>query len=370
MTERRKDKKNPHGLILFDRKKRDTLNSVERLDRDGRFYRLDYRADYGAFPIRFPVELFKLIKHSGCACFSGEDPSGEPIVGRNYDLGHLDAEKNPTGLNAAFTLTPEKGYRSVNFADAAWISFLKLPYYAGALDDGRTKLMPLLLLPYLTMDGMNEKGFFAAILALDVRPGEKPVEQREKGRKRTVVTMLLRELLDHAADVPEAIGIVKDLNVVHTLGHDYHLMIADAEGRSAVLEWRYDRLKVTETDAATNFYVGFDDAADCYWGDELKEAFHGPADVKKTYHYGYGHGYDRFDTIVRTLDGFPRHDGKAVFDAAEAKALLQSTAQDYTGGLTSLTQYSAVYHLKKRTVSVFLRDKNGDFDETFEFDIR
>ncbi len=353
-------KKNPHRLIFLNRSRVRTLESLRRVDPDGLLYEMNYTADCYKPAVVFPVQLLKLMKSGSCSCFSGRSPASSVLVGRNYDVPHKDKEGGITGLNVVFTLHPRGKFRSVNFADAAWVSMLGLPYQKGALDDGKTGLSPLLLIPYLTMDGMNEKGLCASILALDLKQGEKAVYQTEKGKKKVMITMLLRYMLDSCETIQEAEDLARKYNMVNTFGYDYHLFLADASGRSAVLEWRYNSLQITETDAVTNFYVSSDDAEDSYLNGKLKERFINDLKTEKSYRFGYGHGYERFKEVARTLDSRPHENGAAILTEEESLSLLSRVSQDYTGELTSMTQYSVLYDLTQKTATVSVQQKYED----------
>lgn len=336
------------GLVCLKASR--SFENLRRVDEGGTLYFADYTGNYYDPLISLP---FRLFRGGGCSAFIAENEKGEIITGRNYDLPHKDADGNVTGLNVVVKCRPKGRYSSVNIADAAFISFLKLPYFKGALDGGVTKL-PLVLLPYLCMDGLNEKGLCVSILALDTKPGEKPVCQKQPGKKTVMINQLLRILLDSCSCLDEAAETAGTYNLVSTFNYDYHLFVSDAFGDSAVFEWRNNSFTVTKTNASTNFYVGYDDACDCYYGDRLKERFEAYTGTKRNYRYGYGHGYARFAEVVKTLDGHNTPEKlTAVMNEDEVFALLERVAQDYDPEeLTSHTQYSAVYNSTTLTADV------------------
>ena len=57
---------------------------------------------------------------------------------------------------------PKDGYRSIGMADAGWVG-----YDIGSLSDGKSDLSAAVAMPYLIMDGMNEKGLAVSVLKLD-----------------------------------------------------------------------------------------------------------------------------------------------------------------------------------------------------------
>lgn len=342
-----------------------TKNTV-RLDSDGFLYYTEYTGNYYNW---FYRTFMARTRGTGCSAFITRTENGDVIMPRNMDYPHLDDKNELTGLNVVVRLSPKGKYASVNVADAYWLSTLGVPYYRGALDNGTTKL-PMALIPYMCLDGVNEKGLSAAILALDVKNGGKAVEQDVKGRYTLGITELLRYMIDSCATVGEAVALAGRYNMWNTYGEDYHIFVTDAGGKSAVLEWVDNELTVTYQDAVTNFYVSKDDADDCYLNGELYERFEGRSGTEYGYHWGYGHGYRRFGTIVGALD---RHRLDAasydtVMKEDESIAILDSVVQKYDGtSRTSHTQYSVVYNNTKRSARVF---SMGDFSHGFDFSVQ
>ncbi len=352
---------NPSSKILLGRKMRSGLESLRRVDEKGSLYYMEYAGSYYG-PVSWPVKVLKLMKKGGCSAFQVQTPEGEYLTGRNYDLPHKDAAGKIYGVNLVLRCRPEGKYASISGVDAAWLSVLGLKMQPGCLDDGKTDLTALALAPYLCMDGLNEKGLSVSILALDVKPGEKPVNQKESGKKKVIITMLVRYLLDNCATTNEAVIFAGKYNLVNTFGADYHLFVTDASGCSAVLEWRHNAFSAVFTDAVTNCYAGDDDAADCIYPDGLKEKYV-PLEFtpKKPYHFGYGHGYERYKTLIRRLEA-----KNAVMDPEECRQLLGDTAQNYDGMLTSFTQYSVLYHNTARTADFWVMQ---DYEHKYSFEI-
>lgn len=342
-----------------------SVDSIQRLDEDGMLYSMDYTGDYDRPLLKLPI---RFLKGGGCSAFAAHNTEGDALCCRNYDLAHKDEDGNITGLNIVLRLVPQGKYQSVCIADGAWISSIGLPYYAGAPEKPIVPKFVLAFLPYLCMDGMNEKGLTVSVLALDTPEGEKAVYQTDSGKPEAVVTELLRYMLDECATLEEAEQKASQYNVVNILDRDYHLFVTDADGGAAVFEWRYNTLTVTRTDIVTNFYVNSDDAADCCQGGQLKEAFPGAEAAHRGYRYGYGHGYARFNTLAAGLKGFEKlsavirpAQSNAEMSEAEAWQLLKAVSQEYTGALTSYTQYSAIYNSTDLTLTLRLHGSAEEY---------
>ena len=340
-----------------------SLSGLHRVDGQGALYYAEYRGNYYDPVLRLPV---KLLGSGGCSSFFCRSEQGELLNCRNYDLPHRDSEGNVTGLNVILRCRPKKGYASLGVADAAWLGMLKLPYTMGKLEEAPA--IPTALLPWLTMDGINEMGLCLSIHALDVKDGESAVKQKVRGRERLSVNELLRIGLDSCADVEEFLELADSVNLHHLLKNDFHIFATDASGAAAVLEWRCNELYVTRQDAVTNFYVCAEDAEDCYMKGQLKERFTEPPRCEREYHYGYGHGYGRFFTLAETLCAHgSREDALAVLSEREAAALLREVSQEFDGGdLTSCTQYSAVYHHDRLSLDVF---SMRDYENMYSFSL-
>lgn len=343
-------------LLKLSSNSKSMMETCTRLDSDGWLYSMDCTEDMYSTAVSLPLKYFTIQKTAGCSAFYASGNGGDALTGRNYDLPHKKRDDGSlTGLNVVLKCHPEGKYKSLCIADACWISVLGMDYYAGGLDNPDLNKIPVSLMPYLCMDGMNEKGLTVSILSLDIKDGETAVYQNEKGKEKVIISYILRYMLDECSTVEEAESLARRYNLTNLMGSDFHLFVSDAYGDSAVFEWRYNELKVTHTDAATNFYCGFDDAEDCYYDGKLKEAFKTPAVTSKEYHYGYGHGYERFRTVVTALDKTEK------FSETGAMELLDSVFQEYTGEMTSFTQYSVVYNQTQKTAKVKIRGEEFEF---------
>ena len=340
-----------------------SYKNLERVDENGAFYSIDYVGNYESPLVSKALNLFS----GGCSAFITTNENGETITCRNYDFPHEDADGNPSGLNVLVKCSPAGKYKSIGIADIGLFSVVGLPYYAGVFDEGSVSKIPLMYAPYLCMDGMNEMGVSVSILALDIKDGETAMHQTAEGKDNLMVNAVLRQILDNCASLDEAVELVKNINVMCTFGYDYHLFVTDASGNSAVFEWRYNNFTVTYTNAVTNFYVGYDDGCDCYYGDRLKESFCTAENVTREYHYGYGHGYGRFAKLAETLEEYESeatYTGTLMTDEV-AMTLLQTVSQAYDPDtMTSLTQYSVIYNNMNKCVKVCVM---RDYEDIYEF---
>ena len=131
---------------------------------------------------------------------------------------------------------------------------------------------------------------------------------------------IMRKILDHAANVAEAVKLMQSYNIDFTGGPPIHYLIADASQHAALVEFYNGEMVVIENEAnwhaATNFL--------------LTEAEENPQDW-----------CNRYDRVVQRLSG------SEPLRAPDALALLDSVSQ-------SSTQWSLVYDYGHRTVQAVM----------------
>jgi len=368
---------NPCNASYINNQMKDMLHELSRVDEEGYVYKISYTYDY------YDKTITDLLKNmapidTGCSAFTTYNEDNDFMFCRNYDYNHLDPSGQPTGVNIAVSTQKENKLKSIGMCDAYWLDTKN--YYKGVLDDGKTDISPLVLLPYMCVDGMNEAGVSVGLFALDTKEGESPTKQ-STGKEQVIHSVLLRYILDNAHNIEEAINIAKSYDIVSSANIDLHMMISDKNGNSAVLEWRQygedteQKLYVTYTNAVTNFFVGFDDGQDMYYKDgSLREKLSKVTGTVNTYHYGYGHGYHRFNGIVSAVDRYidskttPNKYGvkNSKMLSIQAANILSVAAQEPGLENTSLTQYSSLYNLNKKTLTLY---SERNYKTSYSFNI-
>jgi predicted choloylglycine hydrolase len=101
---------------------------------------------------------------------------------------------------------------------------------------------------------MNETGLAIGMAA--VPTGYVPADPE----KETISSLgVMREVLDHAATVEEAVAIIRSYNIDFSGGPDLHYLIADKTGASALVEFSDGEVVVIENEQPwhmmTNFIV-------------------------------------------------------------------------------------------------------------------
>ena len=84
---------------------------------------------------------------------------------------------------------------------------------------------------FLALDGLNEKGL--AIAVLDA--GDKVVTRQNTSKPDLTTTTAVQYLLKNAANIDEALVLLKASDMNSDPGSAYHFSMADATGRS--VQW-------------------------------------------------------------------------------------------------------------------------------------
>ena len=362
------------AVFIKDKAKRDMIYSLVDLEGDkGRIYEMNYTVDYkldealnagivGTTSLtRFVVtHLFgsipsaksvSLSYDAGCSAFACPDgTSGNFLMGRNFDFNHRDPdtkERVMIPLIAVHT-APAGGKKSVSFVDGQFVK-----YESGFYTKKGNDLSMLMALPYLLLDGINEDGFAVSVLKLDGLP----TAQSDSPNKRIFTTVAMRMLLDRASTVKEAKEMLKDYSMyMDTDSASYHFFMADAKGDFAIVEYtnpdtqlnpnRLEELSGADTlRCVTNFYVS-------------PTMYATPHGMRHSLH-----GKERYDSLRA---GLLRHNYKMTPE--EALGLLKVVAQGPYGyqGSTGFTQWSEVFNLSKKTVSMSIL---REWDKTFHFKV-
>jgi len=178
----------------------------------------------------------------GCSLFSAVGDGNEPVFGRNFDWDYSPL--------LVVLLEPEEGYRSMMSIDIAYL------VDEGVIDCLETAsaedLAPLLDAPFLTFDGMNENGLAIGMASVEYECGYPTnPENRDVGDLR-----LMREVLESAGTVDEAVELLEGINPVSQGGPNTHYLIADRTSAAALVEYHDGEMYVFRSDAATPWLVG------------------------------------------------------------------------------------------------------------------
>lgn len=312
-----------------------TLFSLEKIDDYGA-YQMTYYGDYGfdeflevgassdkdieEFVTKrllkgMPIDLG--VTGDGCTAFVTKNEKGEVIYGRNFDFLYAPSLQLYT--------EPKNGYKSVSTVNLSFAGYSESFLPDGSLFD---KFLTLAT-PFLPFDGMNEKGVAIALLAV---PEAEPPYDSNKITLNT--TTAIRLILDNASTVEEAVELLRNYNIFFSGDIECHYLIADASGRSVIVEFYDDQLQVVE--AKTDYQIATNYIA--YNGLDIGEGFT---------------EFERYDMVENEL-----LDNNSILNENDTISLLAKVGvQD---GEVDKLQWSVVYNLTTGDVRLFIhRDINN-----------
>ena len=247
------------AAVLFGvwNKEARSLMTLKKID-DHPLYRMTYIGDYGfdgflktGAESDGDIEKFvtkRLLKGlpiklgvtgDACTAFVTRDENGDVLFCRNFDFGYSPALQCATA--------PRNGYASISTVNLTFAG-----YSEDKLPDSVADSFLTLASPFLPFDGMNEKGVAMALLAVP------QYDYKADPDKVTLnTTTAIRLVLDKAANVDEAVELLKQYNIYFSGDVDCHFLIADASGKSVVVEYYDGELQTVTTDEkyqiASNF---------------------------------------------------------------------------------------------------------------------
>lgn len=297
----------------------------------------------------------------GCSSFTAKSESGDVLFGRNYDF-------SKTNTCIVFTEKNKGRHASISTVD---LQFLGMDVDKNV--DSLMSKITCLAASYAPLDGINDVGVSCGIY-MTYQGGDKTVATNQNTDKPDFTsTTLLRLILDYADNIEEAVEIASAYDLHDSANTSYHYMVADASGRSVILEW------VGKTDATDNdgtkreLKVTYNDA-DSYIGEVEAAADHQVITnfiIQPGYYDGSSaddkKGYDRYERIYQELNktnGVVK-DEKAAMDILGIVGRRTWKNDDGNG----CTVHSVVYNLTDKTMMWIPNENYNDPDAVFTFKI-
>jgi len=301
-----------------------TLSSLQKVD-DYPLYTMTYAGAYRArAETVFPGIIIASTESSptwACSLFTVLLNEDNLLFGRNFDW-----QFSPALL--LFTDPPD-GYASVSMVDLAYFGFDDTTA-KGIVDLPVEERTSLLDAPYLPFDGMNEHGLVIGMAA--VSPGNM---QPDESKENIGSIGVIRQILDHARTVEEAVAIMSNYNIDFGGGPPIHYLIADATGKSVLVEYYNGEMRILENEEPWHLATNF-----------LRSSVDDPKEG----------GCWRYNTIQAQLT---ETDGQ--IDAGAAMGLLADVAQNNT-------QWSVVYQMSSGTVNVVMGQEYKNMHQ-FQLDL-
>ncbi len=297
----------------------------------------------------------------GCASFTAQTSSGDALFGRNYDF-------SKTNTMLVFTEANEGRHASISTVDLQFLGIDVNQNLESVMDK-----ITALAAPYAPLDGMNDAGVSVGIY-MTYQGGETTVPTNQDTEKPDFTsTTLIRLILDYADNLEEAVEIAQSYDLHDSANTSYHYMVADASGRSAILEW------VGSDDASDNdgsqreLVVTYNDDDDHIGELEGSTDYqvvtnfiiqpnyydHSPEEDKK--------GVDRYEKIYEELN----QTNGVVADENAAMNILSMVGRRSWGNddNNGCTVHSVVYNMTDKTVLWVSNENYQDPTAIFEFSL-
>ena len=341
--------------------------SVYRMDVSGDYYFDEFLAQGGASS---DAELIGFITSKitkgllsmglnapeiGCSAFTATTESGDRVFGRNYDFSR-------TNTCVVYTNPGNGRHASWSTVDLAFIGIERDSDVNGIMD-----YISCLAAPFVPLDGINDAGVSCGIFMTYQGDDDSVTATNQMTDKPDITsTTLLRMILDFASSVEEAVELVSAYDLHDSATTSFHYMVADATGRSAILEWVSDGTDATDTDgAARHLNVIYNDADPLSGATDWQcitnfiitpDYYTDEADML---------GYDRYQFLRDALTT----SGGIIADDEAAMTLLSGVGRrswnnDDSNGITV---HSAVYNLTDRTMIWVANEHYGEEAYTLTF---
>ncbi|MGN1117714.1 MAG: linear amide C-N hydrolase [Acutalibacteraceae bacterium] len=254
-------------------------------------------------------------------CFTSE---GDHILARNFDYKDAPA--------IVVWTAPSNGYKSVAVTDA------NVMFYGEKLGEAKNKNR-LLIAPYACMDGINEKGLAIGVLEIKTK-----ATHQNTGKKSIITTVMIRAVLDKCATVDEAVELFRKFDMQDSLFCNYHYHIADASGKSIVIEYVNNEMRLIEPEDKIQYVMNFFKSPD---GDNKK-----------------GFGYTRKTWVEEAFEN-----SGGIMSENDAMKLLEKCRLDYKPrrGYQITSLWSAVYNCQRKTM---LLSTGMNYDTQFKFGVK
>ena len=187
---------------------------------------------------------------------------------------------------------------------------------------------------YVPLDGINEKGLYIA----DLMAGDDEQTAQNTNKQNLTTTAAIRLILDKAADVDEAIELLKGIDMYSVIGSAHHFAIADALGKSVVVEYVNNQMYVAECPVLTNHYTADSPKKDDGINPDRENS------------------RERFEKLLAAGE----NSGWEMDSSTISKTLESVSAVNYT--TDEITAWSIVFEPKKRKASYYFR---GDYKKPF-----
>jgi len=296
----------------------ETLSTVEKVD-DYPLYVMHY---VGVYDSPVTVDLPDNTSFA-CSLFAALGDENALIYGRNLDWAYSPA--------LLLYTNPPDGYASVSMVNLTYLSFSPDSLQA-LMEMPIAEREPLLDTPFFPFDGMNEYGLTIGMAAVD-----ESVAEYDPSKLTIGSLVIIREILDHASSVNEAIAIFSQYNIDFTGGPPIHYLIADRNGQAVLIEYIAGQMVVLPNEHAWHLATNH---------------------LVENGTQGGGNSGWRYDTVEERLAS-----SNGILTPEDGMNLLSDVSAKMNG-----TQWSVIYGISTGNISVALA-RNYDNIQIFQLEI-
>ncbi|MCH5264553.1 MAG: linear amide C-N hydrolase [Lachnospiraceae bacterium] len=260
----------------------------------------------------------------GCSTISVKSSEGKYLFGRNFDWNQCDA--------LVVSYEPE-GHDSGEYASLSTVNMDFIAAGAGMDVEQFPDRMKTIAALYAPLDGMNEKGLCVSVNMIQ----DSATIEQNTDKPDITTTTAVRLLLNQAADVEEALSLLKQYDLHASMGMMIHFALADAGGRSVVVEYIGNEMVVTDTPVVTNFYLA-------------------PGEKNGI---GTEQSHTRYEILTERLKE------KETMDMQDVRDALDSVSKDNFGEFES-TEWSIVYNQDSGVVQYYHRE---NYEKAYSFQV-
>lgn len=174
----------------------------------------------------------------GCSALTVKTPDGGVLMGRNFDF--------TSAIGVVLHTIPDRGYET--------ITTFNVDFYGFGEDykpEGFVRQYLALTGLFFALDGINEKGLAIA----DLMAGDTIQTHQRTSKPDLTTTAAISYLLKNAANVDEALDLLRGIDMHSDIGSAHHYAMADASGKSVVVEYVDNEMVVVESPAVANHYL-------------------------------------------------------------------------------------------------------------------
>ena len=257
----------------------------------------------------------------GCSALTARTPENGVLMGRNFDFS------SATGL--ILHTVPKRGYETLTTFNVEFLGFGD-----DWVPEGFVNQYLALSSLFFALDGINEKGLAVA----DLMAGDDAVTHQDTGKPALTTTSAISYLLKNAATVDEALELLRGIDMNSDIGSAHHYAIADATGKSVVVEYVDNEFVVVDSPAVTNHYL-----------------------CEQKLNVGLYEGDRRYEFLCRQFE-----EAGGTMDLRQLTTAIASVSQPPAQGDRLGTAWTMVMNLTKPSVTYYSR---RHFDKPLRFEL-